>query len=95
MTVWDIETGAQKKVFNCHSHVLVLAVSPFLGLIAAGEVQMGGKRLQRFGCSFVVIIEGAIPTFHPKVGRSPFSFPLALKANGRVTLWDAEVEKLW
>lgn len=94
MTVWDIETGAQKKVFNCHSHVLVLAVSPFLGLIAAGEVQMGGKRLQGFGCSFVVI-EGAIPTFHPKVGRSPFSFPLALKANGRVTLWDAEVEKLW
>jgi len=50
VTVWDIETGAQKKVFNCHSHVLVLAVSPFLGLIAAGE------------------------------------------ANGRVTLWDAEVE---
>ncbi len=40
VTVWDIETGAQKKVFNCHSHVLVLAVSPFLGLIAAGEVQI-------------------------------------------------------
>ena len=94
VTVWDIETGAQKKVFNCHSHVLVLAVSPFLGLIAAGEVLVGGKRLQGFGCSFVVI-EGTIPTFHPKVGRSPFSFPLALKANGRVTLWDAEVEKLW
>ncbi|CAK9109049.1 Cilia- and flagella-associated protein 52 (WD repeat-containing protein 16) [Durusdinium trenchii] len=50
--VWDIETGIAKKVFHCHSHVLVLAVSPFLGLIAAGE------------------------------------------ANGRVTLWDAEVESL-
>ena len=35
--VWDIETGIAKKVFHCHSHVLVLAVSPFLGLIAAGE----------------------------------------------------------
>lgn len=50
VTVWDIETTQAKKTFHCHSHVLVLAVSPFLGLIAAGE------------------------------------------ANGRVTLWDAEVE---
>eukprot|EP00438_Fugacium_kawagutii_P002131 Skav218481 [mRNA] locus=scaffold538:1181748:1183057:+ [translate_table: standard] len=52
VTVWDIETGKQKKVFNCHSHVLVLAVSPFLDLIAAGEARDGqvfcGRPLKSF-----------------------------------------------
>ncbi|CAE7030121.1 ago [Symbiodinium natans] len=50
VTVWDIETANARKTFHCSSHVLAIAVSPFLGLVAAGE------------------------------------------ANGRVTLWDVEIE---
>lgn len=48
VTVWDIETTQAKKTFHCHSHVLVLAVSPFLGLIAAGEAKPG-RSLKRRG----------------------------------------------
>lgn len=50
VTVWDIETSKARKTFGCSSNVLAIAVSPFLGLVAAGE------------------------------------------ANGRVTLWDVEIE---
>ncbi|CAJ1337081.1 unnamed protein product [Effrenium voratum] len=37
VTVWDMETCKAKKVLHCQSHVLALATSPFLGLVAAGE----------------------------------------------------------
>ena len=42
VNVWDVETCLVKKSFHCESHVLVLAVSPFLGLIAAGEAREDG-----------------------------------------------------
>jgi len=35
--VWDMETASARKTFHCSSHVLAIAVSPFLGLVAAGE----------------------------------------------------------
>ena len=37
VTVWDIETSKARKTFDCSSNVLAIAVSPFLGLVAAGE----------------------------------------------------------
>ena len=40
VTVWDIETSKARKTFDCSSNVLAVAVSPFLGLVAAGEADV-------------------------------------------------------
>ena len=50
VNVWDVETCLVKKSFSCGSQVLVLAVQPFLGLIAAGEARRPRKKLEERWC---------------------------------------------
>ena len=54
--------GKAKKVLHCQSHVLALATSPFLGLVAAGEVgdpgQFRGRDLSDSFCWFMCFWEG-------------------------------------